>query len=148
MKLSHTTEMAIYGLWELAQTGEERMLISEIAAKHQVSESYLAKIFHKLGKAGMVESRRGKIGGFSLAKPADEINLGQIVRIFESEFDNDTGKAENRRRQALQMIMDHVEASVFNILDKVSLADLKQRFPDSKSPILNRRSYTRREGTV
>jgi len=151
MKLSHTTEMAIYGLWELAHNQNERMLVSEIARLHKVSESYLAKIFHKLGKSGIVASRRGKVGGFILAKPTDKITVGEIVRLFESDTGNSTrseNENPNQRQFALQMVMEHVESSVFDILDNISLADLEQRFPNGETPILNRRRYTRREGTV
>jgi Rrf2 family protein len=55
------------------------VLISEIAAAQAVPESYLAKIFQDLSKAGLVRSHRGARGGFTLAHSPHEITLRQIV---------------------------------------------------------------------
>ena len=153
MKISHTSEMAIHGLWELSISEEDgHVLVSDIADRHQVSASYLAKVFHRLGRAGIVVSRRGKVGGFMLARPANEITLGEIIRIFEDDicpvnFD-EKKSIENRnpRELALFGVLHDVEDSVFNILDNVSLADLNEKSPSAESPVLHRRKYTRRRG--
>ncbi len=150
MKLSQTSEMAIHGLWELAQSEDnQRVLVSEIAKRQSVSESYLAKIFHRLGKEGLVQSRRGKVGGFMLAKPAKEITLGEIVRIFESDFqESETSpkKFVNPRKMVLHGVMEDATSKAFGVLDNVSLADLQRESPSSESPTLSKRKYTRREG--
>ena len=154
MKLSQTSEMAIHGLWELALSDEnERILVSEIARRHNVSESYLAKIFHRLGQAGIVSSRRGKIGGFMLARPADRISVGEIVRVFERDICPDgareetaSGKRSITREMALYNLLYDVKSRVYEVLDNVSLADLKRESPNSDSPKLKRRKYSRREG--
>ena len=153
MKLSQTSEMAIHGLWELALCAEEdrRLLVSEIARRHNVSESYLAKIFHRLGQAGIVLSRRGKVGGFRLARPADAITVGEIVRLFEVDLCNTATKlpkkvGNNPREQTLYTVMQDVEERVFEVLDGITLADLRTQTPDSDSPKLCRRKYTRRVG--
>jgi Rrf2 family protein len=148
MKLSHTSEMAIHGLWELAnQDGNERMLVAEIARRQSVSESYLAKIFHRLGKAGLVVSRRGKVGGFVLARPAEMISVGDVVRLFERDFTvGGKGRPKNGRQAVLAEVMKDAREKIFDVLDNVSLADLKQESPEADSPKLNRRKYTRKVG--
>lgn len=153
MKLSHTSEMAIHGLWELALANDgHRMLVSEIAERHQVSGSYLSKVFHKLGRAGIVVSRRGKVGGFTLARPASEISVGEIVRLFEGDLVAKPGSIrmpeENQRKAMLKEVLQDVENRIFDVLDNVSLADLQKSCPDTESPRLKRRKYTRREGTA
>lgn len=55
----------------------------DIAARQNISLKYLEKLIRELRKAGLIESRRGPQGGHLLAKPADEITVGDIVRIME-----------------------------------------------------------------
>ncbi|MBN1399421.1 MAG: Rrf2 family transcriptional regulator [Anaerolineae bacterium] len=59
------------------------VLISEIAAAEALPESYLAKIFQDLAKEGIVRSHRGARGGFSLARPPDEITLREVVEAID-----------------------------------------------------------------
>jgi Rrf2 family iron-sulfur cluster assembly transcriptional regulator len=59
------------------------VLISEIAAAEGLPESYLAKIFQDLAKEGIVRSHRGARGGFSLARPPDEITLREVVEAID-----------------------------------------------------------------
>ena len=61
-------------------------MIDEISEAEKVPGSFLAKIFQSLSKAGLVKSHRGARGGFSLARPASEINLLQILNSVEGDF--------------------------------------------------------------
>jgi len=132
LKLSQTSEMAINGLVELAQLDEdERLMASEIAHRQNVSESYLAKVFHKLGRAGIVASRRGKIGGFTLARPPAEISVGEVVRLFDGEQASVGASGSAIRRSAgeapLSEMLRDVQERIYAILDNVTLGDLCQK---------------------
>lgn len=59
------------------------VLVGEIARQENLPESYLAKIFQDLSKKGIVRSHRGAKGGFSLAKPAQDITLLEIMEAIE-----------------------------------------------------------------
>ena len=61
-------------------------MIDEISEAEKIPKSFLAKIFQSLAKGGFVLSHRGAKGGFSLAKPSNEINLLQILHCIESAF--------------------------------------------------------------
>lgn len=84
MKLTRAADYGTLGILYLARQPRDRVvLISEIASAQDVPESYLAKIFQELAKAGLVRSHRGARGGFTLARPSEEITLRQIVEAVE-----------------------------------------------------------------
>lgn len=84
LQITRQTEYAIRGLQELSRrNGSAPVQLRVIASSCEVSEAFLAKIFQLLGQAGIVQSHRGVKGGFSLAKPASEISLREIVETSE-----------------------------------------------------------------
>jgi Rrf2 family transcriptional regulator, iron-sulfur cluster assembly transcription factor len=87
MQVTRADEYAIIGLLYLAKQPPERMvMIDEVSEAEGVPKSFLAKIFQSLAKAGFVNSHRGAGGGFSLAKPAGEITLLQVLHCVEGVF--------------------------------------------------------------
>lgn len=78
------TEYAIRGLSELAaRSGGKRVLLGELTAGSDLPHDFLAKIFQKLTKAGILVSAKGRGGGFLLARAAHDITLMQIVEAME-----------------------------------------------------------------
>ena len=87
MQVTRAGEYAIIGLLYLARQPTERtVMIDEISEAERIPKSFLAKIFQSLAKGGYVLSHRGAGGGFSLAKPAGEISLLQILNCVENAF--------------------------------------------------------------
>jgi Rrf2 family protein len=81
---SQTTEYAIRAMIEIArQPEDESRLVRQLAERLEIPHFYLAKILHQLVRARILESVRGRGGGFRLAKPAAQIPLLHIVRQFE-----------------------------------------------------------------
>ncbi|HOR01309.1 MAG TPA: Rrf2 family transcriptional regulator [Anaerolineae bacterium] len=84
MKLTRGADYGTLGILYLARQPRGRVvLINEIAEAQGVPESYLAKIFQDMAKAGLVRSHRGARGGFSLARLPEEITLRQIIEAIE-----------------------------------------------------------------
>ncbi|MDI7277966.1 MAG: Rrf2 family transcriptional regulator [Anaerolineae bacterium] len=84
MKLTRGADYGARGALYLARQPRDRVvLVGEIARAQGVPESYLAKIFQDLTKAGLVRSHRGARGGFTLARPPQEITLRQIIEAIE-----------------------------------------------------------------
>jgi len=79
-----------YSLRVLIFTGmkrdEELASIREISDVFNISQHHLGKIVNHLNKLELVETIRGRNGGIRLAKPAEEINVGRLVRVLESDF--------------------------------------------------------------
>jgi len=84
MKLSRESAYGIKGLLALAANpAGSVMLLSDIAATRGVSQSFLAKIFQKLSRHGIVRSFRGSIRGYTLAVLPKEITLKEILLAIE-----------------------------------------------------------------
>ena len=82
MQLTRYTDFGIRILMYLAVQSERETLfrIAEVTSVFDLSSNHVAKIIHQLGKMGYLQTVRGKSGGFRLAKPADEVVIGQLVR--------------------------------------------------------------------
>jgi Rrf2 family protein len=81
---SNTTEYAIRGLSELAGRAAPRpLMLDELVEGTTLPRDFLAKIFQKLVRGGILKSSKGRGGGFSLARPAHEITLLDIVQLTE-----------------------------------------------------------------
>lgn len=87
MKLSTKGRYGLRAVLDLALNSEtEAIALSSIAERQSISISYLEQLIAKLKKAGIVESTRGAKGGYILAKPAEEISVGEILRALEGNL--------------------------------------------------------------
>lgn len=87
MQLTRFTDYALRVLMYLGGQSDRLVTIREIAEMHQLSENHLMKIVHKLATRGYIETVRGKGGGMRLARRAEMINLGDVVRDTEENMD-------------------------------------------------------------
>ena len=84
MKLTRGGEYGIRGVLYLAQQEDGKVsMLSAIAKTQDVPPRFLAKIFQALAKAGVVKSHRGAKGGFSLARPASDITVRDVIEAVE-----------------------------------------------------------------
>jgi Rrf2 family iron-sulfur cluster assembly transcriptional regulator len=84
VKLTRGGEYGIRGVLYLAQQEEGKVsMLSAIAKTQEVPPRFLAKIFQALAKGGIVKSHRGAKGGFSLARPASEVTIKDVIEAVE-----------------------------------------------------------------
>jgi len=84
MKLSTKSEYALLALADLAGHGDGGVVrIEDIAARQRIPRKYLERILLTLRKGGYLKSRRGKGGGYELARPARQISLAEVVRLMD-----------------------------------------------------------------
>jgi Rrf2 family protein len=82
--LSQKAKYALRALLALAEAGDDQaLMISDIAERHNLPKKFLEQILLDLKHHGLVQSRRGRHGGYGLLKAADEISFGQVVRIID-----------------------------------------------------------------
>lgn len=86
MKFSTRDRYALRLMVELANHGETLVPLKEISDTQQISLKYLEQIITPLAKAGLVTSVRGAQGGYRLARPAEQITAGEILRAVEGEL--------------------------------------------------------------
>ncbi|MBI3991540.1 MAG: Rrf2 family transcriptional regulator [Candidatus Omnitrophica bacterium] len=88
MKISTRGEYSCLALIELARSFHKKapLQIQDIARKQKIPSKYLVQILLQLKEAGFVTSRRGKTGGYFLARPPGQIRLGEVIRRMEGPF--------------------------------------------------------------
>jgi Rrf2 family protein len=80
--ISQKAKYALRALVALAKEGDS-LMISEIAARKNIPRKFLEQILLEMKRHGIVHSRRGKLGGYSLLMPPDKITYGQVLRIID-----------------------------------------------------------------
>jgi Rrf2 family nitric oxide-sensitive transcriptional repressor len=130
MQLSAYSDYSIRVLMQTALRTPERVTVDEVAETFGISRHHLVKVVHDLGRGGYLETRRGVGGGFTLARPPEDIRLGDIVRFGEeSEVVIDCMERGNRACRLspccrLRDVLDEAAAGFFAVLDRYTLADL------------------------
>src|ERR1043166_7163429 len=136
MKLSKRGEYALRALIDIGiahELGRELVQISELAQQERLPVKFLEQILTQLKEAGFVDSRRGKHGGYFLAKPAERIKFGAVVRIIDgplapiscvSQTAYERCTCPDEAHCGLRMLMLDVRNAIANILDRYTLADV------------------------
>jgi Rrf2 family iron-sulfur cluster assembly transcriptional regulator len=85
VELNTKGRYAVTAMADLAKygVGEDAVPLSAIAERQQISLAYLEQLFSKLRRAGLVESARGRSGGYRLGRPAASITVAEILRAVE-----------------------------------------------------------------
>src|SRR3546814_12063527 len=82
--ISNKARYAFRALLAIAEMPDGQPLTStEIATRHAIPHKFLEQILVDLRNAGLLESRRGKHGGYVMLRPADTITFGEVLRLFE-----------------------------------------------------------------
>ncbi len=132
MKLTAFTDYSLRVLIYLAADPGRRATIGEICSAFDVKENHLTKVVHHLGKCGWIETVRGKGGGLTLARPAEQISIGQVVRDTEGEavpaecFGTDASRCAIASCCRLRGVLAEAVAAFQAVLDRYTLADLAQ----------------------
>jgi Rrf2 family protein len=133
MQLTRSGEYGLRGLLYLAKQPSEKVaLVSEISREQNIPETFLAKIFQRLSKAGLLRSIRGANGGFSLGKPANEITMREIIEAIEGPIALNRcllreGECEEQKVCPLLPIWEEVQQRFLEILDRTTMEDLIKR---------------------
>jgi Rrf2 family transcriptional regulator, nitric oxide-sensitive transcriptional repressor len=130
MKLTSFTDYSLRVLIYLAAEPGRRATISEIAVAFGISENHLTKVVHFLGKQGWIATVRGKGGGMGLARPPEQIVIGQVVRSTEGSampaecFDQASDTCPITPVCNLKRVLQEAVEAFLLVLDGYTLADL------------------------
>lgn len=130
MKLTQYSDLGLRLLMYLALRQGETTTIQEASDRFAVSKNHMVKVSHQLTKSGLIESTRGRHGGVRLARLAENINIEEVLRATEDNFDlvECFNSAQNRCVIAadckLSGVLDTALAAFFDVLQKTSLAEL------------------------
>lgn len=129
MRLSRYTDYSLRVLIHAGVHHDRLITIGEIAECHAISRNHIMKVVYELGRLGHVQTIRGKHGGIRLGRPAEEINIGRLIRQTESDLAlAECFGSQNRCRLTpacvLKGVLGEALAAFLNVLDRYTLADL------------------------
>jgi Rrf2 family protein len=136
VKLSKRGEYALRALIDfgVAQAiGRPLLQVSELASKEGLPIKFLEQILMQLKAAGYLESKRGKHGGYLLARPPENISIGQVARLIDGPLApiacvSQTAYCKctcpDEEHCGLRILMLDVRNAISNILDRYTLADV------------------------
>lgn len=112
--------------------GADRTSIEEIASSFDISRNHLVKVVHNLGRLGFIETTRGRGGGIKLARAAEDINMGDVIRKTESNLEvvecmnQSTNTCPIIGACGLKPWLAQAMHAFLTVLDGVTLADIVQ----------------------
>jgi len=133
VRLSAKSEYAVKALLDLAlHAGGDLQPIQDIAGRQGIPQRYLEQVLLGLKRSGFLLSRRGSAGGYRLARPADQITVGAVLRAVEGSEGPDAGRRGARRPPAddvgdLEELWREIDAAVSSVIDRLTLEDLRRR---------------------
>jgi Rrf2 family protein len=144
------TKKAKYGLKAMVHLAGiepgQTALVSDIATSNEIPKKFLDAILAELRNAGFVYSKKGKGGGYTLARPAKDIGVGNIIRVLDGPLApiQCASKTVYRRcddcadeeKCAVRLVMLEARDAIANVLDKTSLAQMRAMAEEGEpSPI-------------
>jgi len=130
MRLTAFTDYSLRVLMFLAAEPDRRATVAEICTAYDIKVNHLTKVVHHLAKRGWVSTVRGKGGGLTLALPAEQIRIGEVVRDTEGQdemaecFSNDAGHCAIARHCQLRGVLAEAVEAFHAVLDRYTLADI------------------------
>jgi Rrf2 family transcriptional regulator, cysteine metabolism repressor len=133
MNISVKGEYALHAIFDLAsQPAGEPVRIADIARRQKIPQKFLELILAGLKQGGFVESRRGAEGGYLLARPADSITVGEVVRFVEGPQQG-KGRRGKKPDTAFTEMWQRVDLAVSQVIDKTTFADLLRAWTDKQN---------------
>ncbi len=131
MKLSTKGRYGLRAIIDLALNSENgnAVCIQSISERQNISESYLEQLVRKLRTEGLVKSVRGAGGGYELARPAEKISVGDVLRALEGSIEavscgDDEGCCDQADLCVTRLVWDRVNKAIEGAVDTVTIAQL------------------------
>jgi Rrf2 family protein len=136
--LSHKSKYALKALLVLAKEyGQGPVLIADISQREGIPRKFLELILLELRNQGMLQSKKGKGGGYFLARPPQQIRLGEALRVLEGPMAplpcvsrtayRRCQECRDERTCGIRIVMKDVRDATARILDSTTLADVLKR---------------------
>lgn len=141
MKMSTKGRYGLRLMLDIALNGTGAPVsLKDVAARQEISEKYLEQIINKLSKVGLVRGMRGARGGYVLAREAQDITAGEILRAVEGGLApvdciaHDKASCPRAEACATIDLWRDVLAAVESVVDQRSLAQLVESYTKKTSP--------------
>ena len=142
MELNTRGRYAVTAMADLAKHGADGALaLSMIAERQQTSLAYLEQLFLKLRRAGLVESARGRLGGYRLSRPASAISVAEIMAAVEEDIRMTRCGGEAAKpcmpgqRCLTHGLWDALGEQIAGFLESVTLQEVIDGIPTAKQAV-------------
>lgn len=134
MRITYKGDYALKTILDLSlHYGDEPVSIPELAGRADIPIKFLEQILLELKRGGFVESRRGKVGGYLLARPPEQIKLGEVIRFIDGQVEPVECVDKNYRgcrdinHCVFRPIWQQVERATSGIIDNITFEDLLKK---------------------
>lgn len=133
MRLNLQSDYALRLLMQLAMNPERLVTIAEVSDRFGISRNHLMKVAHLLGREKFLETVRGRAGGLRLARPSQDISVGDVVRRMEADFaivecfPGGGGGCLITSGCRLKGVLHEALEAFLSVLDRSTLADLTRK---------------------
>ena len=139
--ISNKTKYGLHALIHLAKEYRKGpILIADLAREENIPKKFLESILLGLKNQGILESKKGKGGGYQLARHPRDIKFGQVIRILDGPLApvscvsqtayKKCKECKDENSCGISLVMKDVRDAVANILDKTSLEDVIYKIKD------------------
>ena len=130
MNVSVKGEYALQAIFDLAvQDTHDPIKIADIAKRQSIPQKFLELILANLKQGGFVHSKRGAEGGYLLARHADSISVGEVLRYIEG---SKSTKSERKGSPLLDFWV-RVDGAMSQVIDKTSFAELAREWKEKQT---------------
>jgi len=119
ISITSKSRYAVVAMAELARSGDKPVPVKELAERREIPDQFLEQLFSTLRRAGLLTSHRGSKGGYTLARPAAEITVLEVVQALD-------GKVGQEADEAGGIWADGVEA-LRGVFSETTIADIESR---------------------
>jgi Rrf2 family nitric oxide-sensitive transcriptional repressor len=126
MRLTKSTSHAIRILIDCARA-QELIKVAELSDRLEITQQNVFKIVNFLARAGLIEAVRGRNGGVRLARPAEQIRIGDVVRATEVThvaIEEDEALGARERGHGVNRVLDDALEAFIDVLDRHTIADM------------------------
>ena len=136
MRISAKGEYAAKAVLYLSLKYPDVVTIHEVAKRHSIPVKYLEHILLALKKAGVLESRRGMRGGYTLARSPEKISIGEVLRVVDGKFSQSSCIEVDLRHPytcpesdtcGLRQVWQDVQGAVEKILFETTFDEVRKR---------------------
>lgn len=144
--LTNKGKYGLKAMVHLAGLEEGRLAqVPDIASSCNISKKFLDQILAELRHAGLVFSRKGKTGGYALAKSPTDIKVGHIIRVLDGPLApiacasvtayRPCEDCEDERQCSVRLTMQRARDALSNVLDNQTLADMRKLGDPARTPV-------------
>jgi Rrf2 family protein len=119
ISITSKSRYAVVAMAELARSGDRPVPVKELAERRSIPDQFLEQLFSTLRRAGLLTSHRGSKGGYTLARPAEEITVLEVVQALDGKVGQEADEAGGIWAEGV--------AALRGVFGETSIADIESR---------------------